>query len=252
MMRCSSGLGFGVLVLFVSMALAGYSQCIPDTDVQGMYAPTAAEGLPEATVGEQYEAVISLKVPSDTHYLSYNFSVDSMVLTGIQGLPNGYSYLCTPPSCGFPGGDYGCILLTGFTDDNALAGDYDLVAQFEFYFSFGSLHYVQPYAINDYTLTLNPSATTAVADVASDEPSFFIEPNPVVGNSKLRFTLPGDGLYDMTIFSLLGAEVGRVQAFGKRGTPNSLRLAEFDLQPGVYFLSLKQGGYTRSLRFVVQ
>lgn len=247
--------GTGIALVFIALltnVAEVQAQCVPDTDVQGLYSPTSAEGLPDAYIGQQYEAVISLKVPSDTAYLTYNFSVDSLVLTDVQGLPAGFTWECSPPSCGFPGGDYGCILLTGLSNDEALIGDHDLVAQFNFHIRFGAITYALPYEINDYTLKLLPFGPAGVSDITSDEAAFLIEPNPVTTNSRLRFSLPVDGTYTVTMFSLLGAEVGHVQGQGKRGASHSLPIADFIKQPGVYFLSLNQGDYTRSLRFVVQ
>lgn len=244
-------LGLGLtLVLFAFMAGEVNAQCTPDTDIQGLYGPTPQEGLPPAYVGEPYEAVISLKIPSDTT-ITVTFMVDSLVLTDVQGLPPGYSYSCSPPSCSFPGGDYGCILISGITFDNGLAGNYDPVANFDFYVTFGSISTVYPYQIDDYTLTLHPTGATAVAEAATVENLFFIEPNPVSENSRLIYTLPEDGMYSLSVYSLLGAEVASVQTDGVQGKAK-YSLAQFAGQPGVYFVNLRQDDYSRSLRFVVK
>lgn len=247
--------GAGTSLVFFALLAAAVemqAQCVPDTEVQGLYSPTTAEGLPNAYIAQQYGAVISLNVPSDTAYLSYNFTVDSLVLTNVEGLPTGYTWQCSPPSCGFPGGEYGCILLTGLSNDEALIGDHDLVAQFNFHIRFGSITYALPYEIDDYTLHMLPSVPTGASDIAAEENTFFIQPNPATITSRLMFSLPGDGTYTVTMFSLLGAEVGHTQGQGKPGAVQSLSIADFIRQPGVYFLSLHQGEYTRSLRFVVQ
>lgn len=43
--------------------------------------------------------------------------VDSIVITGISGLPSGISMACNPESCVYRGGEHGCILLSGTTTD---------------------------------------------------------------------------------------------------------------------------------------
>lgn len=251
MMKCYFG-----FMLFLGMVaqLSATAQCTPDTDIQGLYEPSTAEGLPGATIDMYYETTISLNVPSDTSYLSFSATVDSMVLLDMEGLPEGISYSCNPASCSFPGGELGCILLSGTPTDTTDIGDNQLTAKFNFHIHSSVVPpTVLSYDIEGYILQVDGPAISAVSQPASrsNEHAFFVEPNPVRLNSKLVFDLPADGAYTLSMYSLLGSEVANMQQVGNQGRL-SYPVTEFGLQPGVYFVVLKQGSYSKSLRFVVQ
>jgi hypothetical protein len=62
--------------------------------------------------------------PPETYQIA---TVDSIVLTGILGLPTGINYACNPAGCVFPGGQHGCISLNGTATDTV--GHYHLILQ---------------------------------------------------------------------------------------------------------------------------
>jgi hypothetical protein len=224
------------------------SQCVPDSSVNALYAPDLVQGLPDGAVTVPYEATITLNVPVDTTYLTLTAVIDSMVLTDVTGLPDGFTWDCSPSSCGFPGGERGCIRITGFTEDNAQAGTWDIDAEFLFYIKTPAV--TLPYIISGYSITLDSVALSS-PQVRTQNLRYFVEPNPVNPSSKLVFDLPSAGRYAVEIYSLLGNRVGRVEADGKQGE-NNVRLADFTTDAGVYFIALSQGDYTRSMRFIVQ
>lgn len=231
---------------------SAWAQCTPDTNVSGIFEPSFAEGLPNAKINEAYSATIHLNVPEDTSYLSLTAVVDSMVLTDVEGLPTGLSYECNPSSCVFPGGTFGCIELVGTPTDPTEVGDHPLVAKFDFHVHTSTIPSVTlPYDIDGYVLTVEEGDPLNTRTVAAVETALFVEPNPVRENSKLVFDLPKDGSFTLSMYSLLGSEVASIQEAGNQGRM-SYPVAEFGLQPGVYFVALKQGSYSKSLRFVVQ
>jgi hypothetical protein len=81
------------------------------------YYPDTITNLPHAIVGVPYSTVIQVKVLTDTNTFYQGLPIhacfDSIVITNVSGLPPNYTFSCTPPSCGFPGGGDGCILLSG-------------------------------------------------------------------------------------------------------------------------------------------
>ena len=93
-----------LLIAFVailcSIALRSEGQCIPDTsithNVNGIY-PDTLTGLPHATVGVPYSTVIQIKVIRDTTYNGAPAQVNTFTITGVTGLPTGWSYTCTRP-----------------------------------------------------------------------------------------------------------------------------------------------------------
>ncbi|PSR05719.1 MAG: hypothetical protein BRD49_04260, partial [Bacteroidetes bacterium SW_10_40_5] len=68
---------------------------------------------PNATAGEGYEEVISMKFPQDTTIGGQNTQFDSFSIAGINNLPSGFTYQCDNPNCTYPSGAKGCMLVTG-------------------------------------------------------------------------------------------------------------------------------------------
>ncbi|NQV51696.1 MAG: T9SS type A sorting domain-containing protein [Flavobacteriales bacterium] len=234
-------------LLFLNGAI--YSQCIPDSSISALFAPNLTTGLPDGRVGVQYNTVLTVNVPTDTTYLTLSAVIDSMVLSDVTGLPPGFSYTCNPPSCGFPGGAHGCIEVNGFTDDESHAKTWDIEAAFEFYLKQPAI--TLPYNLAGYTITLDSAFATGLSEAQMKNLKFYIEPNPISAASKLVFDLPRATRYSLDIYSLLGTSVAHREDRGRVGE-NVFRLADFSKDPGVYFISINQGQYTRSLRFIVQ
>lgn len=239
------------LSLLVLFSYFGYSQCTPDTNQSELYTPTESEGLPPGDVTIPYEAVISLNVPTDTSYLQFNATVDSMVLMDVTGLPPSFSYECNPGSCSFPGGDFGCIVVSGLALDNSEAGSWDIEAEFIFYVKApGFPSTTLPYTLAGYTIELD-SVAVGIEEIDTKSLEFFVDPNPITKDAQLHFELPSDGIYNVKVYSLLGAEVANHSIRGMKGR-NQFSLGEFSDRSGVYFVSVKQANYHRSMRFVVQ
>ncbi len=237
---------FSVLIFLSSNA---YSQCIPDSSISALFAPNLTTGLPDGRVGVQYNSVLTVNVPTDTTYLTLSAVIDSMVLSDVTGLPPGFSYTCNPPSCGFPGGAYGCIEVSGFTDDEAHAKTWDIEAEFEFYLKQPAI--ILPYNLTGYTITLDSAFATGLSEAQMKNLKFFIEPNPISSASKLIFDLPRSTRYSLDIYSLLGTNVAHIEDRGRAGQ-HVFQLSDYSKDPGVYFISINQGQYTRSVRFIVQ
>ncbi|MEK9178865.1 MAG: hypothetical protein AAB893_00140, partial [Patescibacteria group bacterium] len=111
------------LFLLANIILSHAQNCTPDPQYvaqgPGVY-PDSIVGLPPAYTCQFYSAVITVVVPYDTvndlgngHFYTI---IDSAVLVSVDDLPPNFSYSCEPPSCNFPGGTAGCIVLFGLPD----------------------------------------------------------------------------------------------------------------------------------------
>ncbi|PCH91114.1 MAG: hypothetical protein COB85_09515, partial [Bacteroidetes bacterium] len=103
--------------------------CVPDGQYTspGIY-PDTSVGFAPAIQCVYYEQLLTMVVPTDT----LGCTIDSIVLTGLTGLPPGLTYGCSPVSCGFPGGTSGCGLVYGTPTDT---GTYALTANTTAYLS---------------------------------------------------------------------------------------------------------------------
>lgn len=233
-------------LLFILPVANLIAQCVPDSSITGAYAPSQQQGLPSGSVSVPYEAIITIKVPADTSLGPLTVNVDSLKLQDVVGLPEDFSYDCSTVTCAFAGGTYGCIRIFGTANDAEEAGTYDIEADFLFYTSLGTI----PYTIDDYSIELDTSAL-GVKQIDNNQFKFAIEPNPITAASKLIYQLPGNGVYTIDVYSLLGNNVSHFQA-QPISTEMKFSLSEFSKVPGVYFITLKQGMYSRSLRFIVR
>lgn len=234
---------------FLFLLVSSYAQCVPDETISGLYAPNVSEGLPSGQIGVDYEAVITMNVPTDTSYGTFSATVDSMVLNSVSGLPPGFSYDCSNLQCSFPGGQFGCIRVFGLSNNNADAKSWPIDAEFTLFTSNPSLSL--PYSLSEYSIVLDSGQALTVEETPVKNLRFNIEPNPINANSKLIFDLPESGRYVIDVYSLIGSNVAHFEVFGNRGLTTQ-ELGEFSNQPGVYFISLKQGTYSKSMRFIVQ
>ncbi len=234
---------------FLVIVFSVQAQCVPDETITGLYAPDVSQGLPSGQVGVNYETVITMNVPTDTSYGTFSATLDSMVLNSVNGLPPGFDYDCSNSQCSFPGGEFGCIRVFGISNDNEDAKTWAIDAEFTVHTSDPSLSL--PYSLSDYSITLDSGEALAVKEVRARDYKFTLEPNPLTLNSKLTFDLPESGRYILDVYSLIGSNVAHIVSVAQAGQ-NVQNLGEFSNEPGVYFISLKQGTYSRSMRFIVQ
>ncbi|MEQ9186598.1 MAG: T9SS type A sorting domain-containing protein [Cryomorphaceae bacterium] len=240
-----------VIAIFLLVISVGNmrAQCIPDSSTNALFSPNFSTGLPDGRVGMEYYTVMTLNVPPDTTYLTLTAVIDSMVLTEVTGLPPGFSYECNPPSCGFAGGSSGCIAVLGITHDPDHAKEWNIEADFQFYLKQPPV--TLPYAITGYSIRLDSAFATGKEEFKEADYRFHIEPNPISAASQLVFDLPQAERYSLDIYSLLGTNVAHMERNGRVGK-NSFLLGDYATEAGVYFISIHQGPYTRSLRFIVQ
>lgn len=93
--------------------------CTPDLSytVPGVYPDTLKYGY----AGQSYTMVIDFRVPKDTFVLTIPTTIDSLLITGLEGLPPGFSYECNISSCNFLGGTNGCAAITGNPDSTMIS-----------------------------------------------------------------------------------------------------------------------------------
>ncbi len=236
------------LVGFFLLVMAGaQAQCIPDTNVthnvNGVY-PDSATGLPHAMVGDPYATTIQLKVVRDTMYavgpLMFPAVVDSLVITGVTGLPAGFSYTCTPPNCSFPGGSDGCILLQGPAPTVSAVGVYPITVDIMAYGTVTGLGPATvPSSIGYYAITIDNS--TGISVVAPNRLTVSeFTPNPVAQSAYIKIGLPEAGRVRMETTDLLGNRIQDVSVMADRGW-NTLSVNADDFRPGIYLTKIYFG-----------
>ena len=150
-----------ILVWGASFPTLQAQVCTPDPafTAPGTYPAT----IPAACAGNPYQTVITVVVPVDTvltNPFPITVPIDSVVVSGIIGIPPGISFACGQPSCGFAGGTSGCVLVSG-TPTTPGSYDVDIVATYYVTFFGSPISFVDT-AFDYYTLEVYPGVTANV------------------------------------------------------------------------------------------
>ena len=76
-------------------------------------------------------------------------------------------------------------------------------------------------------------------------------PNPFQSKATIRFTLPGDSPYTLTLFDRIGQVVDQQQGTASAGKQNTLEVAGEGLSNGLYFARLQLGKTTKVFRLLL-
>ncbi|MCC7232341.1 MAG: T9SS type A sorting domain-containing protein [Bacteroidia bacterium] len=243
------------LTLFVSYAIylsSASGQCIPDTsithNVPGIY-PDSLQGIPYAYVGTPYQTTLQFKVPVDTTYNGLPATIDSIVITGITGLPATFSYSCTPSSCSFPGNSNGCVLIQGPAPTSNMIGIYPLTVDLMVYGKVTGVPLSIPSSNDNYTLYIDNNISTGGISVSR----FGVgqnQPNPARNFTEIPVSLMNHERIEIRITNLLGSVVFRNSYNLPKGI-SRLRIPVSGLDSGIYLYTVIAGRNTSTQRMVV-
>ncbi len=248
---------FAVACMFI-ISVNSFAQCIPDTsithNVPGFY-PDSATGLPHAIVGVPYSTVMQFKVLTDTNIslgggAPIHATVDSIIITGVTGLPPNYTYTCTPANCHFSGGSDGCITLFGPAPDTAMAGlSYSIIVNVTAYGHAGFIPAQIPTNINRYRivvdqLTAVSSLSLTKFDVAQNYP------NPFRTSSEISFSSPGNDFLTFKVADLLGKILVSKTVYATKGL-NKITLSAKDFEAGIYIYTIGNSKNSITRRMIV-
>ena len=118
-----------VVMVMVGAITVSAQTCTPDAQYTqpGVY-PDTLVGLPCAQTTVLYQTTITVIAPTDSLFdlgpplNTINATIDSIKIRdnsspadgiAVNGLPPSMQFVCNPPSCSFPGGSTGCLLIIG-------------------------------------------------------------------------------------------------------------------------------------------
>jgi hypothetical protein len=112
-----------LLTLFTAIvSLGAYAQCTPDVSITttGVFPAILDTG----NINQPYSQIIQYFITRDTSVTfqgqNINATIDSITITGVKGLPNGLSYSCHNANCAAPGGQAGCVNLSGTPTESGI------------------------------------------------------------------------------------------------------------------------------------
>lgn len=227
------------------------SQCTPNTSITipGIY-PDTSTNLAVAFAGFPYNEVIQVKVLTDTTYNGLPATVQRITVTGVQGLPPGFTYTCSPINCVFPGGTNGCISLVGIPT-LANVGTYNIKVSVVIRGQITGIPIPVdvPDTIKGYRIQIvNP--VSANQNTAVKYELLTNKPNPAVNSTEIRFNLPKAAAADLQIFDMLGNPVKKMKIQGNAGY-NSTIVSLENMNQGVYFYTLTTSYGVLTRRMVI-
>lgn len=251
-------------ILFIAAAcltgFTAFAQCVPDTSIThnepGIY-PDSATNLPHAIVGIPYSEVIQLKVLTDTTTMigpiTVPVTIDSIVTTNITGLPPGYTYNCTPPTCTFLGGSDACILLQGpAPTPQEISMVYQMHVEVMVYghvTGTGTTLPAQSSNVDYYFIQVDDN----VGINSNNYSSFQVlqnNPNPFHGISTVEFISPKAALVTVKVANMLGKTISTKTILAYTGK-NKITFNAEEFESGIYFYTISSEKNVVTKRMIV-
>ncbi|MBW6490620.1 MAG: T9SS type A sorting domain-containing protein [Lentimicrobium sp.] len=228
----------GLFFFFLFLVTLIYGQCTPDPQYTrpGIY-PDSATGFPPAVATYEYNFVITAIIPADTVFFPFGkLDIDSIGVTQIIGLPDGFQAIPSRPSGFWPGGTSGCMLITG-TPTESQTGIFPL--SFNVVGYMGGLGLPIPYTIDYYSITVLPASAFGI-DEAGSSGNIRMKafPNPFSDVINFAFYAREPGSYECRVFDTRG-RVLKTEIITLTSGDQSYQLGSADLEPGIYFCNIR-------------
>lgn len=260
-----------LLLAFVfASSIGAQAQCTADYDF-GEEAfgvspdPTIGESFVTGYLGEAYEDVIHMLVPTDagdidSTYADLGAVIDSLTLVNVSVVIDGMDVdlgdigldiACNNNGdsgipCSFLGGNQYCALISGTPTQ---FGVFPLKINVIAYLTFFGQPQGIPYSFEDYILTIDEF--TGVASIEAQ--SLAVKqntPNPFSSFTTINYSLANASNVQFEVMNLLGESVISRNFNGVRGE-NKIRIAASDLNAGIYLYSIQAGNKKVTYRMVV-
>ncbi|MBC7382614.1 MAG: T9SS type A sorting domain-containing protein [Bacteroidia bacterium] len=228
----------------LSFATEIKAQCTPDSSIHTT--GTYPSYLDTAKVGVMYNQIIQYHITKDTMYAGNGVTIDSMWITGVKGLPVGFTYTCFSPRCSIKGGQTGCVNLKGTPVANS-SRNYPLTVYFSIRATLkGSLPIGQTISdsVTKYYIVVKSPA--AVEEVGANN-TVLVYPNPAKEN--LQVYIPNEGKnFSYQIFNLTGTLVQKGETNGFEPVKE---IGLNQLSQSVYLIHINDNGKQYLKKFIV-
>jgi hypothetical protein len=238
------------LITISSFSINGTNaQCVPDASIKS--SGVFPSSLPAATPNVAYSQVLQFYITKDTifNYLGQNINatIDSLFITGVKGVPAGFTYACNNANCGIKGGSNGCVTITGTATSAMKNTNFPLVVMLKIKGTANTILGPISQTIIDsnskYAIYVQgPSNLGEINKISS----ISLYPNPA--KDKLQIIVS-----DM---ALQGAEAIFVDMNGQEVSKIAIHSAKTELEisslsNGIYFVKfVGENGYFKTMKFI--
>lgn len=214
--------------------------------------PNIATNLPIATQNVPYSAVINFKVPAtvtaelDETGQFVGTPIQDFEVTGVNGLPSGFSYACNIATCQYLGGENGCASIYGTcatTGIYPVTIDVDATVLVSLLPGLPPIPVVQTVSFDGYFIEVGTAGTIVQ----------FIEPitafpNPANEEIKIQGITPSMQANEISIVNI----EGKVVANRKMTNTTNLTFDISLLKAGIYFVNVSLANGIETIKFVKQ
>jgi hypothetical protein len=225
------------MLIFVVFAKA---QCTIDPNNTDFLSP-APNDIPCIVRNVPYSEVLQIYIPAQITVpgIPLPVTVDSIVITGLTGLPNGITWAMNPANGVIRGGNRGCGTISGTTSDPA--GNYPITVNGTAH-AFGQTFPLDQPPVSDFFVLYldvieqgsNCRMTTSLSE-KSDEMAVSVYPNPTSGLFTIVTRAEGD--VALTVVDFTGKQV-----YQKNANTTGVFAAQVDLShlpKGIYAVRLQ-------------
>jgi len=225
------------------------AQCLPDASIKS--SGVFPSSLPAATPNVAYSQVLQFYITKDTlfNYLGQNIkaTIDSLFITGVKGMPLGFTYTCHNTNCGIKGGGNGCVTITGTATEAMKNTNYPLVVMIKIKGTANTILGPISQNINDsnskYAIYVQ-SQSNVNELINSDVISLY--PNPAKDKLELNVSQNSFQNADGIITDINGREISRT-AINKTKTEIDISI----LTKGIYFMKyVSENGFVKTTKFI--
>lgn len=258
-----------VALLLTPLCFVGAQNCVADS----LYADSTAGVYPKpyeadlnptggitkcAVVGEFFQFDLTIVIGDTLTIGAFSFPLDSIIVSNVEGLPQGISYACIPSNCHYVKNTIGCAAIYGTPTAANAPGDYDLKIKGSAFINGSSLPLPLEFpnaalAPGKYTITLNalptdPCIYTTNTNDLQEQLAVRMLPNPASANAAMDIQSGISGEFELQVISLYGQVMSTRTVSIFRGE-NRLPLDVSALPNGLYAVVLKgrQGLFSQQL-----
>jgi hypothetical protein len=239
-----------LLITIFLFYLAGVkAQCVPDANIKS--SGVFPSSLPAATPNVAYSQVLQFYITKDTifNYLGQNINatIDSLFITGVKGMPAGFTYTCHNANCGIKGGGNGCVTITGTASSAMKNTNFPLVVMLKIKGTANTIlgPISQTIIDSNSKYAIFVQGASNVGEINNIN-SISLYPNP--SKDKVKISVSEDAFQgaEAILIDINGQEVSRTTIHSAK-----TELEISNLSKGIYFLKfVAENGYVKTMKFI--
>lgn len=215
--------------------------------------PDTIEDFASGNLNVFFSDTLQFKIPTSTLDIDPNlpaFTIDSVVLNGIDGLPNGLGIVCnshTSSQCTFLANIGGCGLVEGVPTES---GVFELTIQVTAYVFLGAVIPID-YPFDGYEIEIMENGVGIDENTTNHLSAEQNVPNPFTGETQINVSLRDGSDIEFRVRDMVGKTLFESVQRGVPGA-NSIKYDAQGLNSGIYLYTVESNGQSVTKRMIVK